>query len=125
MKLLVDVLGYIQDSYVDDVDSQKLVYGAAEGMVRTLDPFSQFLVPEMNREMKTETEGQFGGVGLRLNLKDDWLTVLTPMPGSPAYRLGVLPNDRIVEIEGRVDEGHGHGRRAAHACAARPAPRSR
>ena len=101
MKLLVDVLGYIQDNYVEEVDSQKLVYGAAEGMVHTLDPFSQFLVPEMNREMKTETEGQFGGVGLRLNLKDDWLTVLTPMPGSPAYRLGILPNDRIAEIEGK------------------------
>jgi carboxyl-terminal processing protease len=101
MKLLVDVLGYVQDNYVEDVDSQKLVYGAAEGMVRTLDPFSQFLPPEMNREMKTETEGQFGGVGLRLNLKDDWLTVLTPMPGSPAYRLGILPNDRIAEIEGK------------------------
>jgi carboxyl-terminal processing protease len=100
MKLLVDVLGYIQDNYVDDVDSQKLVYGAASGMVHTLDPFSQFLEPEMNREMKTETEGQFGGVGLRLNLKEDWLTVLTPMPGSPAYRQGILPNDRIAEIEG-------------------------
>jgi len=100
MKLLVDVLGYVQDNYVDETETQKLVYGAAEGMVRTLDPFSQFLEPEMNREMKTETEGQFGGVGLRLNLKDDWLTVLTPMPGSPAYRLGILPNDRIAEIDG-------------------------
>jgi carboxyl-terminal processing protease len=100
MKLLVDVLGYIQDNYVDETDTQKLVYGAAEGMVHTLDPFSQFLEPEMNREMKTETEGQFGGVGLRLNMKDDWLTVLTPMPGSPAYRLGILPNDRIAEIDG-------------------------
>ncbi len=100
MKLLVDVLGYIQDNYVDETETQKLVYGAAEGMVRTLDPFSQFLEPEMNREMKTETEGQFAGVGLRLNLKDDWLTVLTPMPGSPAYRLGILPNDRIAEIDG-------------------------
>ena len=101
MKLLVDVLGYIQDNYVEEADSQKLVYGAAEGMVRTLDPFSQFLPPEINREMKTETEGQFGGVGLRLNLKEEWLTVLTPMPGSPAYRLGILPNDRISEIEGK------------------------
>jgi carboxyl-terminal processing protease len=100
MKQLVDVLGYIQDNYVEEVDTQKLVYGAAEGMVRTLDPFSQFLEPDMNREMKSETEGQFGGVGLRLNEKDDWLTVLTPMPGSPAYRLGILPNDRIVEIDG-------------------------
>jgi carboxyl-terminal processing protease len=100
MKLLVDVLGYVQDNYVEEVDSQKLVYGAAEGMVRTLDPFSQFLAPDRNREMKTETEGQFGGVGLRLNFKDEWLTVLTPMPGSPAYRLGILPNDRIAEIDG-------------------------
>jgi len=100
LKLLVDILGYVQDNYVDDVDSQKLIYGAASGMTRTLDPYSQFLEPDMHREMKTETEGQFGGVGLRLNLKDDWLTVLTPMPGAPAYRLGILPNDRIVEIDG-------------------------
>ena len=100
MKQLVDVLGYIQDNYVEEVDTQKLIYGAAEGMVHTLDPFSQYLEPEMNRQMKNETEGQFGGVGLRLNEKDDWLTVLTPMPGSPAYRLGILPNDRIVEIDG-------------------------
>ncbi len=100
MKLLVDVLGYIQDNYVSDVDTQKLVYGAAAGMVRTLDPFSQFLDPEQNREMKTETEGQFGGVGLRMVMRDGWLTVLTPMPGSPAYRLGLLPNDRLAAIDG-------------------------
>ena len=100
LKLLVDVLGYIQDNYVDEPQTQKLIYGAATGMVRTLDPYSQFMDPEMHREMKTETEGQFGGVGLRLTLIDDWLTVQTPMPGSPAYRLGVLPNDRIIGIDG-------------------------
>lgn len=100
LKLLVDVLGFVQDNYVDEPETQKLIYGAATGMVRTLDPYSQFMEPEIHREMKTETEGQFGGVGLRLTLKDDWLTVQTPMPGSPAYRLGVLPNDRIVEIDG-------------------------
>ena len=100
LKLLVDVLGFVQDNYVDEPDTQKLIYGAASGMVRTLDPYSQFMDPELHREMKTETEGQFGGIGLRLTLKDDWLTVQTPMPGSPAYRLGVLPNDRLVEING-------------------------
>ncbi len=100
LKLLVDVLGFVQDNYVDEPETQKLIYGAATGMVRTLDPYSQFMEPEIHREMKTETEGQFGGVGLRLTLKDDWLTVQTPMPGSPAYRLGVLPNDRVVEIDG-------------------------
>ncbi len=100
LKLLVDVLGFVQDNYVDEPETQKLIYGAATGMVRTLDPYSQFMEPEVHREMKTETEGQFGGVGLRLTLQDDWLTVQTPMPGSPAYRLGVLPNDRVVEIDG-------------------------
>ena len=100
LKLLVDVLGFVQDNYVDEPETQKLIYGAASGMVRTLDPYSQFMEPELHREMKTETEGQFGGVGLRLTVKDEWLTVQTPMPGSPAYRQGVLPNDRVDEVDG-------------------------
>ena len=100
LKLLVDVLGLIEENHVDEPEAQKLVYGAAAGMVRVLDPYSQFMDPELHREMKTETEGQFGGVGLRMTMKDEWLTVQTPMPGSPAYRLGVLPNDRVIEIDG-------------------------
>ncbi len=100
MKLLVDVLGYVQDNYVDAEDTQKLVYGAASGMVRTLDPFSQFMDPDEYREIKTETEGQFGGIGIRMTLEDEWLTVQTPLPGSPAYRLGLLPKDRVAEIDG-------------------------
>jgi len=100
LSLLVDVLNLIQDSYVDDTDAQKLIYGAAGGMVRTLDPFSQFMEPEAHREITAETEGQFGGIGVRLYMKDDWLTVLTPMPGTPAYRAGLLPGDRIVAIDG-------------------------
>ncbi|MBI5883496.1 MAG: S41 family peptidase [Elusimicrobia bacterium] len=99
MKLLVDVLDYIQQNYVDEPEVQKLVYGAAEGMIATLDPFSQFLDPELHRELKSDTEGEFGGLGLRLGMKDDWLTVVTPLPGSPAYRAGMLPNDRVTEID--------------------------
>ncbi len=100
LKLLVDVLSLISNNYVDEPETQKLIYGAATGMVRTLDPYSQFLDPDTHLEMKTETDGQFGGVGLRLTIKDDWLSVQTPMPGSPAYRLGVIPNDHILEIDG-------------------------
>lgn len=107
LKLLVDVLGFVQDNYVDEPETQKLIYGAATGMIRTLDPYSQFMEPEIHREMKTETEGQFGGVGLRLTFKEDWLTVQTPMPGGPAYRLGVLPNDRVVEIDGEATKDMG------------------
>jgi carboxyl-terminal processing protease len=102
LKILVDVLNYVQDNYVDEPDPKKLINGAAAGMIKTLDPFSQFMDPETHDEIKTETEGQFGGVGIRVAMKDDWLTVITPLPGTPAYRQGVLPNDRIVEIDGET-----------------------
>lgn len=102
LKVLVEVLDYVQQNYVDEADTQKLIYGAASGMARTLDPFSQFMEPELHKELKTETEGEFGGLGIRIGLKDDWLTVVTPLPGSPAYRLGILPNDRLIEIDGET-----------------------
>lgn len=100
LKVLVDVLSYIEENYVDEPDPNNLIAHAADGMVRALDPFSQYMDPESHKEIKTETEGQFGGLGIRLGMKDEWLTVITPMPGTPAYRAGVLPNDRIVEIDG-------------------------
>jgi len=102
LRVLVDVLDYIQQNYVDEPDTQKLIYGAASGMVKTLDPFSQFMEPEIHKELKSETEGEFGGLGIRIMMKDDWLTVITPILGSPAYRLGILPNDRVIEIEGET-----------------------
>jgi carboxyl-terminal processing protease len=100
LSFLVDVLDFIRENYVDPTDTQKLVYGAAAGMVRTLDPFSQFMEPQAHREIKAETEGEFGGIGIRMVMKDEWLTVLTPLPGTPAYRAGLLPDDRIIEIDG-------------------------
>ncbi|MBK8576415.1 MAG: S41 family peptidase [Elusimicrobia bacterium] len=103
--LVVDVLQHIREQYVEDVDQKKLIYGAAAGMARTLDPFSQFMEPDDHKEMKTETQGQFGGLGIRIAVRDGWLTVITPMPETPAYRLGILPGDKIVKIEGDVTQG--------------------
>ncbi len=105
LKLLVDVMGLIQESYVEPRDSKVLIVGAIHGMVKTLDPFSQFMEPEAYKEMKTETEGQFGGLGIRISEKNDWLTVITPLPGTPAYRIGILPDDKIVKIEGKSTQG--------------------
>ncbi len=99
LKILVDVLDYIKENYVETIDSKKLIYGAAGGMVKTLDPFSQFMEPDVHKEMKTETEGEFGGLGIRIGTRDGWLTVITPLPGTPAWKAGVLPGDRIVKIE--------------------------
>jgi carboxyl-terminal processing protease len=61
--------------------------------------------PDAYKEMKTETEGQFGGLGIRISVKNDWLTVITPLLGTPAYRIGILPDDKIVKIEGKSTQG--------------------
>lgn len=99
IKLLLDVYQQVNQNYVEDVESKELIYGAAAGLVNALDPFSQFMVPEAREEMQTATEGQFGGLGIRIMLKDNWLTVITPLPDTPAYKAGVLPEDRIIMID--------------------------
>jgi carboxyl-terminal processing protease len=105
LKLLLDELTYIQQNYVNEVDTQKLIYSAGVGMTKPLDPFSAFMEPKIFTEMKVETEGKYGGLGIRISIKDDMLTVITPMPGTPAARAGILPGDKIVKIEGEMTRG--------------------
>jgi len=100
LKLFTEVLDIIQKQYVDEVPAKDLVYSAVKGALRGLDPHSSFLDPEMYKEMQVETSGSFGGLGIEITLKDDVLTVVTPIEGTPAYRAGIHPGDRIVKIEG-------------------------
>jgi len=100
LKVLVDVLALIKENYVDEIESQKLVYGAAAGMVRELDDFSQFMEPDVYSRVKSDTEGEFGGIGIRVDLREGWLTVVTPLPNTPAYRAQMYPGDKIIKIEG-------------------------
>ena len=105
IKLLLDILTFTKDNYVEDVDTQKLIYSAAAGMLRPLDPFSQFMEPESYKEMKVETEGKYGGLGIRISIRDSWLIVITPLPGTPAYRAGIVPEDKIIKIENESTYG--------------------
>jgi len=100
IKILIDVIDLVQNNYVDEVNIKTLVYGAAAGIVKTLDPFSQFMEPQAHKNLKVETEGKFGGLGIRIAIREEWLTVITPLLGTPAYRQGIMPNDKIIEIEG-------------------------
>lgn len=104
MKMLVEVLNLVKDNYVQEIETKKLIYGAASGLVRVLDPFSQFLEPDAHKEMKTETEGEFGGLGIRIAVRDQILTVITPLPGTPAYKQGILPGDKIIKIGGETTQ---------------------
>jgi carboxyl-terminal processing protease len=101
VKLLTEVFTLIRDNYVEPVEAKKLIYGACEGMVSKLDPFSQFMDPAAHEMMKSETEGKFGGLGIRIAIREGVLTVVTPLPGTPAYELGILPGDIIMKIEGK------------------------
>ena len=100
LKLFTEVLSIIQSQYVDEVASKEIIYSAIKGTLRGLDPHSSFLDPEMYREMQVETSGSFGGLGIEITLKDDVLTVVAPIEGTPASHAGILSGDRIVKIEG-------------------------
>src|SRR6266567_9005341 len=100
LRLFTEVLSIVQNQYVDETAPKDLIYSAIKGTLRGLDPHSSFLDPESYREMQVETSGSFGGLGIEITLRDDVLTVVAPIEGTPAYRAGILSGDRIVKIEG-------------------------
>ena len=106
MDLFVRVLEKVRQEYVDGekVTYQELIYGALRGMLNTLDPHSEFMEPAKYEDLRNETEGTYGGVGLVISQKDGYLTVVAPMDDSPAFRAGVLAGDKIVQIEGKSTE---------------------
>jgi carboxyl-terminal processing protease len=93
------VLTWVENEYVDPVERRRLVEGALEGMVAELDPHSAYLPPEDYAIFQSDTEGQFGGVGVEVDFAEDWVTVIAPIEGSPAERAGVMPGDRIMAID--------------------------
>src|SRR5665213_2706110 len=99
VELFSNVLTTVQSEYVDKKSPKDLIYGALRGMLSSLDPHSQFMDPDEYRDLKTETEGKFGGLGIEISLKDDLLTVIAPVEDSPGWRAGVKAGDRIVKIE--------------------------
>ena len=100
LRLFTEVLSIVQNQYVDEVPPKELIYSAIKGTLRGLDPHSAFLDPESYRDMQVETSGSFGGLGIEITLKDDILTVVAPIDGTPAYRAGLNTGDRIVKIDG-------------------------
>src|SRR6186713_3046826 len=100
LRLFTEVLSIVQSQYVDEVPPKDIIYNAIKGTLRGLDPHSSFLDPESYREMQVETSGSFGGLGIEITLKDDILTVVAPIDGTPAYRAGLHTGDRIIKIDG-------------------------
>jgi carboxyl-terminal processing protease len=98
---LRDVFAFVQDGLRGtDVDLRDVEYAACNGMLHTLDPHSVLLSPDAYKEMNLSTQGQFGGLGIVISIRDQQLTVMNPMPATPAGRAGVKKYDRIVKING-------------------------
>ncbi|MFA5099614.1 MAG: S41 family peptidase [Candidatus Omnitrophota bacterium] len=102
VELFSDSLAIIQTDYVDEVKPRDLIYGALKGMLSALDPHSQFMDPDTYNELKVDTEGKFGGLGIEITIKDGLLTVVTPIEDSPAWKAGLKANDRIVKINNEL-----------------------
>ncbi len=102
IELFSYTLTTIQADYVEELSAKDLIYGALKGMLSSLDPHSQFLDPDEYKELKTETQGKFGGLGIEISIRDGLLTVITPIEDTPAWKAGIKAGDRIVKIEGEL-----------------------
>lgn len=105
-ELFASVLEKIRKEYVDGdkLGYDELIQGAVRGMMGTLDPHSEFLELQKFEELKTDTQGEFGGVGIQIGLRNNVLTVIAPMEDTPAFRAGVKSGDQVVGIEGKPTE---------------------
>jgi carboxyl-terminal processing protease len=106
LELFSTVLERVRRDYVDGgkLTYQELVRNALKGMVGELDPHSEFMDPESFKELQDDTQGSFGGIGVVVSMRDNYLTVVAPMDDSPGFRAGVLTGDRILKIAGKSTE---------------------
>lgn len=99
------VLQFIEDSYVDEAPVQQLVENAINGMLADLDPHSAYLPPKMFAEMKNETEGKFGGIGIEVSIEDGKIIVISAIDDTPAAKAGLKKGDQVVSIDGNPADG--------------------
>jgi carboxyl-terminal processing protease len=99
LKIFTDVLAYVERNYVEPVNTEKLIYGAIQGMVQSLDAHSSFMTADVFKELQVETKGSFEGLGIEITIKDGVLTVVSPIDDTPAFRAGLKAGDQILKIE--------------------------
>ncbi len=104
LKLFTDVIELVQKNYVDEVDTEKMIEAAIQGMVRSLDPHSALLPPEALNELQIDTHGEFSGIGIHVTMRNNLVTVISPIAGTPAYEAGVKAGDKIIQVDGRPTE---------------------
>ncbi len=105
LRLFSDILNIVSRYYVEEVNTEDLVKSAIEGMLNDLDPYSQYMDPAEYRELQVKTQAKFGGIGIQIGIRNNVLTVISPIEGTPAYRVGLQAGDQIIEIDNQTTEG--------------------
>ena len=101
IKTFNEVLDMVQKNYVDEVESTTLIQGGINGMVKSLDPHSAFMTPDLYKELEVETQGAFGGIGIEITILKDVLTIVSPIEDTPAFVAGLKSGDQILRIDGK------------------------
>jgi carboxyl-terminal processing protease len=100
LRIFAEVLSMIQNYYVEEKTAKELSEGAIKGLLRTLDPHSTYMDPEMFKSRREETAGKFGGLGIEITIRDLLLTIVAPIEDTPAERAGLQAADQITKIDG-------------------------
>jgi len=102
LDLFTKVMHFVQNNYVEETDTKKLIEGAINGMLATLDPHTVYLPADQFKDMQVDTAGKFGGLGIEVTVVNGYLTVVTPIDNTPAFYAGVEPGDKIFIIEDKA-----------------------
>jgi len=99
IEIFTEVLRQVEDNYVEPQDAHKLIYGAIKGMVQSLDPHSSFMTKEEHQDLLIDTKGSFFGIGIEITIRDNILTVVSPIEDTPADKAGLKAGDKIIKID--------------------------
>jgi carboxyl-terminal processing protease len=99
LEVFSNILSIVKKNYVEDVETKNLVSGAINGMLHSLDPHSAYLTPDLYKELQSDTQGRFGGLGIEITVRGGILTVVSPIEDTPAAKAGIKPGDQIFKIE--------------------------
>jgi carboxyl-terminal processing protease len=102
LKVFSDVIELIEREYVDQVDTKELIQKAIQGMVQSLDPHSALLPVEAYEDLQIDTKGKFTGIGIHITMQDGFVTVISPIEDTPAYKAGIQARDRIIKVDGNA-----------------------
>jgi carboxyl-terminal processing protease len=105
LQIFAKILNLVQQYYVEPIDTKKLISGAVKGMLKELDPHTNYMSPEIFKEFESETAGEFGGIGIEISLQNGILTIISPIEDTPAWKAGIKPGDKVVAIDGTTTKG--------------------